>query len=383
MEQPMIRFIVVLCLVGVLSTIGIAADYEVSVNTTVTSGYLYVDFYITLTGTTTPFVLHSATLLLDYPAVVLGSPLRVAANDGPWNNSEGDYFIHISKDEVLGYAGLTIENTGEGDFNGPQVTDTPTRIGTVRLAILDPSATAHLSWRGIGTTTQVLKMKNLGVDGSGIEITNVGLFLPPDDAPLPITLSSFTATSTPTQKGVLLSWTTLSEINNYGFWIQRRAAGQEAFVDLENSFTPGHGTTIQPRQYSFADVSIPISGEYEYRLRQVDLDGTDHLSNSVRVSVVLTSIAECAPIMFALDQNYPNPFNPETAIRFSVDKSGQAELTVFNTLGELIGTLYSGYAEMGRYYEVRFNAAQRPSGVYFYRLSTAARADFRRMLLLK
>jgi hypothetical protein len=200
---------------------------------------------------------------------------------------------------------------------------------------------------------------------------------------VPITLSSFTASTARTGNNVLLDWTTLSEINNYGFWIQRRAVGEEAFVDIENSFTPGHGTTIQPRQYSFADVSVPASGEYEYRLRQVDLDGTDHLSNSVRVSVVLTSIAERAPIMFALDQNYPNPFNPETAIRFSVDKSGQAELTVFNTLGELIETLYSGYAEMGRYYDVRFNAARRASGVYFYRLSTSARADFRRMLLLK
>lgn len=83
--------------------------------------------------------------------------------------------------------------------------------------------------------------------------------------------------------------------------------------------------------------------------------------------------ATVQPSSFALHQNYPNPFNPSTTISFDVPVAGWAKLTVFNTLGQEVGTLLNAQVEAGRT-SVVWHAAGRTgitvaSGVYFYRLS--------------
>jgi hypothetical protein len=74
------------------------------------------------------------------------------------------------------------------------------------------------------------------------------------------------------------------------------------------------------------------------------------------------------PTSLQLDQNYPNPFNPTTNISFTVPADGKAKLTVFNLLGQLVGTLFNGPVSSGKLYRATFNASELPSGVYFSRL---------------
>jgi hypothetical protein len=89
------------------------------------------------------------------------------------------------------------------------------------------------------------------------------------------------------------------------------------------------------------------------------------------------------PDGFVLSQNYPNPFNPSTRISFSVRERGRATLDVFNLLGEKVVTLFDGVVDAARYYEVRFDASDLPSGVYLYRLQSDAMTETRKLILLK
>lgn len=199
-------------------------------------------------------------------------------------------------------------------------------------------------------------------------------------SPLPIQLSSFTGTLI-NNNNVRLNWTTISEVNNYGFHVQKRNLGVSQWTQIENSFVPGHGTTNLPQHYTFTDNSV-VTVPTQYRLKQVDLDGTEHYTEPIRVDV-LTAVTEVAPKQFALQQNYPNPFNPSTEIKFSVEATDRAKLEVYNALGQKIATLFDDVAEAGQYYRVKFFGDNLASGLYFYRLQSGQKSELRKLLLLK
>ena len=85
---------------------------------------------------------------------------------------------------------------------------------------------------------------------------------------------------------------------------------------------------------------------------------------------------------YILEQNYPNPFNSSSVIKYSIPNSSQVTLKIFNTLGKEIETLVNEEKSVGTY-ELNWNAANLPSGVYFYRLQAGSFGQTRKMLLLK
>jgi hypothetical protein len=118
-------------------------------------------------------------------------------------------------------------------------------------------------------------------------------------------------------------------------------------------------------------------------LKQQDMNGTIHNTQSVIVQVTMTDVAVVAPKVFQLMQNYPNPFNPSTQVKFSVESTTRATVKVYNTVGEEVTTMFDGVAEAGRYYVETFNATGLASGVYFYRLTTEQKIDMKRMMVLR
>ncbi len=86
---------------------------------------------------------------------------------------------------------------------------------------------------------------------------------------------------------------------------------------------------------------------------------------------------------FVLEQNYPNPFNPTTTIKFALAETQNAELKVFDVLGNEVSSIFNGIADGGKVYEAVFNAENFSSGIYFYRLETEQKVENRKMLLLK
>jgi hypothetical protein len=88
------------------------------------------------------------------------------------------------------------------------------------------------------------------------------------------------------------------------------------------------------------------------------------------------------PLSPALMQNYPNPFNPSTTIGYELPARSHVELTIHNTLGQLVKQLVSGEVEAG-YHESVFDATGLSSGAYFYRLRTGSTVLTNRMLLVR
>jgi hypothetical protein len=150
---------------------------------------------------------------------------------------------------------------------------------------------------------------------------------------------------------------------------------------VKNGFVAGHGTTIEPHDYSFID-STATSGRWYYRLKQINLDGTSYTFDPVAVDV-LTVVASVTaiPRAYQLNQNYPNPFNPSTTIRYGLPQKSQVTLKVYNTLGQLVTTLVNGEQGAG-YHEVRFDGSNLASGVYFYRLQAGNFVQTKKLLLL-
>ncbi|MCU7491788.1 MAG: T9SS type A sorting domain-containing protein [Ignavibacteria bacterium] len=85
---------------------------------------------------------------------------------------------------------------------------------------------------------------------------------------------------------------------------------------------------------------------------------------------------------YSLSQNYPNPFNPSTTIRYSIPQAGRVTLKVFNVLGKEISTLVNEEKNQGSY-EVKFDASQLASGIYFYQIESGSFRQVNKMLLLK
>jgi hypothetical protein len=89
-----------------------------------------------------------------------------------------------------------------------------------------------------------------------------------------------------------------------------------------------------------------------------------------------------APDQFTLFQNYPNPFNPSTIISFNLKHSGMTRLSLYNALGENVGTLLSKEMPAG-FHQFNFDASGLAAGVYFYRLESNGGLQVKKMMLVK
>ncbi|MBD3374788.1 DUF11 domain-containing protein [candidate division KSB1 bacterium] len=96
----------------------------------------------------------------------------------------------------------------------------------------------------------------------------------------------------------------------------------------------------------------------------------------------VTHEVAAVPNETVLHPNYPNPFNPETQISYTLAKESRVHLVVYDIRGREIATLVDEFQPSGEY-RVLWNAANYPSGVYFYRLKAADFSMIRRMLFLK
>lgn len=183
---------------------------------------------------------------------------------------------------------------------------------------------------------------------------------------VPVELFSFSVTEE--VNGVLLQWSTATELNNAGFEIERNG--------IITGFVKGKGTTSEVSNYSFRDERIG-SGELDYNLYQIDYDGTR--------TKIASEIITVSPTEFVLHQNYPNPFNPSTIIRYNLPESGNVSLKMFNPLGEEVAILINSEWKEAGSYNYQFSVTDNilTSGVYFYRLQFNGLTDTKKMVLIR
>ena len=296
----------------------------------------------------------------------------------------GSAIISIRDTDVYTSANLFwIDNdgtTGSGSANYYVMTGTsmacPIAAGAGALLLdKEPTATPQLIYDAIQNSASTSGTGTVPNSTWGYGKFDV---LAASNEPLPVELSSFIAKSS--KDGVHLDWVTETEVNNYGFEIQRSQMNPNSEIQNPQfqliGFIEGHGNSNSPKEYNFLDEGISY-GNYVYRLKQIDNDGTFEYSDVIEVN------AGIIPEGFVLEQNYPNPFNPSTVIKFALSESQQVTLTVYDILGNEITQLFNETAEAGKIYEIEFNASYLSSGVYYYRLITPQKSLVRKMLLLR
>ncbi len=202
-------------------------------------------------------------------------------------------------------------------------------------------------------------------------------------AALPVELTTFEARRD--REAVALSWQTVGETNNAGFFIERRvptrrdkrqSGEREDETWQQLGFVEGRGTTTVPQAYRFEDTALPFEATtLLYRLRQIDFDGAFEYSPEVEVLLE-------APKAFALEAAYPNPFNPTTTIRYALPAESEVRLAVYDVLGREVAVLLDGRQAAGRH-AVVWEAGGLSSGVYFYRIVAGQFSQARRVTLLK
>lgn len=257
----------------------------------------------------------------------------------------------------------TITVSLTGDFFNSTNEDDQLTISGIQVQAIDGSITS---------TVNILRTSgnpgDLTIDGVTNNSTNFGSLS--SDGILPVELTSFTGSVS--NNIVTLKWATATEVNNYGFDVERRVSNTENWQKI--GFVAGNGNSNSQKDYSYVDKNLAGGSTFTYRLKQMDNDGAFTYSDAVEVTLV--------PDKFELYQNYPNPFNPTTNIKFSLPEASRVVINIYNMLGEKVMELANGEFDSG-YQEVNLNATGLSSGMYVYSLETQNFKAVKKMVLMK
>ncbi|MEM6646130.1 MAG: S8 family serine peptidase [Bacteroidota bacterium] len=187
---------------------------------------------------------------------------------------------------------------------------------------------------------------------------------------LPVELIAFGGVAT--EEGTLLTWKTASETNNAGFAIEQRYF-DGAFAEVD--FIAGQGTTLEAQTYTHQLTGL-APGTYQFRLKQVDFDGTFEYSPEVEVTVEM-------PEAYVLSDVYPNPFNPTAQFSLLLRQQEEVSIGVYDVTGRRVAVLHQGRLDPSRLHMFTLDASTLASGLYLVRTAGETFSDTRRALLVK
>ncbi|MCE1190111.1 MAG: T9SS type A sorting domain-containing protein [Ignavibacteria bacterium] len=173
-------------------------------------------------------------------------------------------------------------------------------------------------------------------------------------------------------KSSLLSWSTTSENNNKGFYIER-SIDQKPWERIY--FVNGKSDCGCISNYTYTDV-LPQAIKVNYRLIQEDFSGNQ------KIYYLAESLYPGGSARFDLLQNYPNPFNPSTQITYSLPEEQHVSVKVYNAAGIEVAQLVNATQRAGVYTQI-FKASNLPSGIYYYSIKTDKFTQTKKMLLIK
>ncbi len=172
-----------------------------------------------------------------------------------------------------------------------------------------------------------------------------------------------------------LSGTLLVAVDSLGDTVSTSISNYSGYYNIP-SLLNGHYSVIA-NKIGYEKVTYP---------QKVDINLTSNpIVTGINISILPTGVnngISNLPKAFALYQNYPNPFNPSTTIHYEIPNSGLVTLKIYDVLGRESATLVNEYKTIGKY-DVKFNAANLSSGVYFYQLREGNFTAVKKLLLLK
>ncbi len=239
---------------------------------------------------------------------------------------------------------LRIPNASDSDVDGKSTASLNAFIGMVnQFDYSNPSAGYQL----------------MPIDSSDITTTEA----------LPVELINFSATVS--VNGVKLKWQTATELNNYGFEIERTSKNSAKDVGIwkKIDFVKGSGNSNSTKNYSFIDTKVS-NGKYLYRLKQIDASGKFEYSKEIEVNV------NTLPKDFTLYQNYPNPFNPTTTFSYDLPRNSNVQLIIYDALGKIVKEFVYNSQSAGKQ-KLEWNGTNNygqkvSSGIYLFHFKASA-----------
>ncbi|NLH93768.1 MAG: T9SS type A sorting domain-containing protein [Candidatus Cloacimonetes bacterium] len=207
------------------------------------------------------------------------------------------------------------------------------------------------------------------------------------DPPLPVELSTFTASMSITNDAVNLMWVTQTESNMIGYRILRGNSDVLAEAEDQNTLIPATNTSL-PVSYMYSDTVIQPEQSYYYWLEALDMDGTNTFFGPIAITVPGEGeYTPAIPLATGISSLYPNPFNPDLTISYSVKTSLPVKIDIVNMRGQIIQTLVNENKEAGVYRQ-NWNGTGSDgrlcsSGVYFVRMQAGGEEYYAKAILLK
>jgi Pro-kumamolisin, activation domain/Secretion system C-terminal sorting domain len=179
-------------------------------------------------------------------------------------------------------------------------------------------------------------------------------------------------------KPISLNNIVLDLYNGDSLLTQQKISSNSTFIydSLETSIPGGVLTSLKPV------FRILGSGNNAIQIAFNTIDNTITPVTSASGSPQPSVYVNNTPKNFAVKQNYPNPFNPSTVISYDIPRESHVSLIIYDVIGRKVATLYDGNEKAGTY-NVRFDASNLASGIYFYRLQAGNFVSTKKMLLIK
>jgi hypothetical protein len=237
------------------------------------------------------------------------------------------------------------------------------------------SSTNGATWN-VNTSNATLNLNNVIANGNtgtstvvvgGVSPTPILRYL--TASALPLELSSFSAKAIESEKAIELNWTTENERDFAHFEVERSTDGKQ-YETIGKVM--GEGTTFGTQTYEFTDTK-PQNGINYYRLRLVDLDGTDGFSPMRSVNISLDDHLSIAP--------NPTTDNREVVLYYESGHENEVRIRVFNTLGVLAFEQQATFVKGDNY--VAIDLSDLTSGSYFIRLEDGSQAPMVQQIIVK
>lgn len=221
---------------------------------------------------------------------------------------------------------------------------------------------------GLGGNSRKIDVASVANTGTGSPPVDFGAYESVGDR-LPVELARFDARLN--DDAVTLSWETVSETDNAGFRVQRRA-GDDRWTDVGR--VAGAGTTTKGQSYSFTDETLPYEADrLTYRLKQIDTNGSVQFSKE---AVVTRGVHDVQ-----LLGTYPNPASHQAHIRYALPETQDVTVRLYDVMGRQVRTVINASQE-GRH-EATLEVSDLPSGVYFLRLASDGDVRSQRLTVVR
>jgi uncharacterized repeat protein (TIGR01451 family) len=341
------------------------------------------DFVFALTNTFVPTVYTRLNFdhFYDLESGFDGGVVEISVNGGAWTDL-GPYI-------TAGAYSRTISNMYSNPIGGRQAfsglasgvvnssIDLSTFAGQpvqVRFRVGTDNAVADVGWSVdnisaasvVAITAEACALAVEG-DQACATLSDPGVVVIPPVATLPV--EDLYLEAVPGNGTVRLNWTTRRETNNRGFTVERLDPGAADFAAL--GWVNGNGTTYSVRNYQYTDRSVHAGATYLYRLRQVDMDGTEHLSAVVEVRLG-PDLASQRPVW------YPNPANGHVVVKYA-PAQGNTRVRVTDLQGKTIQNTAFEPAQLAEGFRVSLEGLSK--GVYLMELTTGEERFVERLVV--